>query len=325
MDTRQVPVANVSVIIPTFNNVGTIGRAIKSAQSQTLHNIEIVIVDDASTDGTYDLASSFAATDPRIKLTRLRKNVGAGGARNTALDMASGVWIAVLDADDWYEPNRLEVLLEAAQKNNVDVICDNLQIFDHIKDEVIEYTNNGLKNKVMPLSAERFFRYDDPLRCYPMGMMKPVVRKEFLQTHRIMYDANHRTGEDFIFLAEIILSGARALVVPGAYYVYVHRLSPTTRKISPHSRSGPNLNLIVRGCDEILQRYASSMTKEARFALERRRSMFQRSIVFQDMVAAIRERKLFKALEIVIKQPFILILVTATILKLIKANILYRR
>ena len=89
MDKRQVPVANVSVIIPTFNNVGTIGRAIKSAQSQTLHNIEIVIVDDASTDGTYDLASSLAATDPRIKLTRLRKNVGAGGARNTALDMAS--------------------------------------------------------------------------------------------------------------------------------------------------------------------------------------------------------------------------------------------
>jgi thiol-disulfide isomerase/thioredoxin len=67
------------------------------------------------------------------------------------------------------------------------------------------------------------------------------------------------------------------------------------------------------------------MTKEARFALERRRSMFQRSIVFQDMVAAIRERKLFKALEIVIKQPFILILVTAIILKLLKANILYRR
>ena len=320
-----MPVANVSVIVPTFDNVGTIGRAIKSAQSQTLHNIEIVIVDDASTDGTYDLASSLAATDPRIKLTRLRKNVGAGGARNTALDMASGVWIAVLDADDWYEPNRLEVLLEAAQKNNVDVICDNLKIFDHIKDEVIEYTNNGLKNKVMPLSAERLFRYDDPLRCYPMGMMKPVVRKEFLQTHRIMYDASHRTGEDFIFLAEIILSGARALVVPGAYYVYVHRLSPTTRKISPHSRSGHNPNLIIRGCDEILQRYAPSMTKEARFALERRRSMFQRSIVFQDMVAAIRERKLFKALEIVIKQPFILILFTAIILKLIKANILYRR
>jgi hypothetical protein len=216
----------------------------------------------------------------------------------------------------------LEVLLEAALKNNEDVVCDNLKIFDHIKDEVIEYTKIGLKNKVMPLSAERFFRYDDPLRRYPMGIMKPVVRKEFLQTHRIMYDANHRTGEDFIFLADIILSGARTLVVPGAYYVYVDRLSPTTRKISPHSRSAHDPNSFVRGCDEILQRYASSMTKETRFALERRRRMFQGNIVHKEMVAAVRERKLFKALELVIKHPFLLVLDTAIILKLIKANIL---
>src|ERR1700722_8578467 len=93
----------VSVIIAAYNCRATIGRAIESACNQTLRDIEIIVADDASTDGTYDLVKSLADADKRIKLMKLPQNGGPAVARNTAINAALGEWIAVLDADDWYE------------------------------------------------------------------------------------------------------------------------------------------------------------------------------------------------------------------------------
>jgi succinoglycan biosynthesis protein ExoO len=103
----------VSIIMATLDGANTIGKAIESAQEQTLRDIEIIVVDDGSTDGTGDLVSAMAGKDTRIKCVRLPQNIGVGGARNAALVHATGEWVAILDADDWYEPNRLEILLKA--------------------------------------------------------------------------------------------------------------------------------------------------------------------------------------------------------------------
>jgi succinoglycan biosynthesis protein ExoO len=111
----------VSIILATHNNENTIGKAVASAQGQTLQHIEIIIVDDGSTDSTYDHVSRLAAGDPRIKCVRLQQNLGPGGARNAALARATGEWISILDGDDWYEPNRLEVLLRAAYDHKADL------------------------------------------------------------------------------------------------------------------------------------------------------------------------------------------------------------
>lgn len=97
----------VSVIIPLYNCAGTLGRAVKSVQRQSLKDIEIIIVDDCSTDNSHEVAQNLARGDMRIKCSRLQQNSGASVARNTAIDLATGEWIAVLDADDWYEPARL--------------------------------------------------------------------------------------------------------------------------------------------------------------------------------------------------------------------------
>ncbi|MER2519270.1 MAG: glycosyltransferase family 2 protein [Bdellovibrionales bacterium] len=323
MSTLSAPI--VSVIIPVFNGDKSIARAIESARRQTLKNIEIIVVDDASTDGTSEAAQSLAKQDSRILYMRLPSNVGAGGARNVAIDAATGQWIAVLDADDWYEPERLDMLLKTAQEHQVDAICDNLKIFDHCTTSIVDRTRHGAPNQITTLTAEHFFAHDNPLRFHAMGYLKPMVRRDFLQQHNLRYDPSHRAGQDFIFLAEILLNGGKTLIVPDAGYIYVHRISPTTRKISPSSRSNPNFELIVRGCDELLARYGQNMAFAARHALKQRRHIFESRIGCDAMISALHEGAISKALSILTQSPLIPALVAMNVLKTVRANIFTRR
>ncbi len=98
----------VSVITPAYNSERFIADAIRSVQAQTYPDWEMVVVDDASSDETPNIARSFAEQDTRIRFIRLENNQGAGAARQTALDEAKGRYIAFLDADDVWKPQKLE-------------------------------------------------------------------------------------------------------------------------------------------------------------------------------------------------------------------------
>lgn len=98
----------VSILMPVFNAEATLAASVASVQAQSFESWELILVDDASTDGSAALADSLAAQDPRIKLHRLYVNAGAARARNQALTHANGTLIAFLDADDTWMPNKLE-------------------------------------------------------------------------------------------------------------------------------------------------------------------------------------------------------------------------
>ncbi len=101
--------ATVSVIIPVYNQKGTLKRAIQSALSQTRSPFEIIVVDDCSTDGSPALVRTIK--DPRLRLIEQRLNLGAAAARNRGIAEAQGEWIAFLDADDEWSQNKLELQL----------------------------------------------------------------------------------------------------------------------------------------------------------------------------------------------------------------------
>jgi succinoglycan biosynthesis protein ExoO len=314
--------ADVSIILPVYNNAAVIERAIRSAQNQTLRDIEIVVVDDASTDATPAIVDRLAAEDSRIKVTHLSQNVGCAAARNVALANATGAWVATLDGDDWFEPNRLEALLKTARESDADVVLDNLHIYDHARDEIFETTRHGLKGRPMVVSAETYFLKDNPIRRHVLGILKPLVRRTFLQAHAIAYNPSHRLGQDFIFLAEIILNGGKAVIVPEAYYVYVRRISPTTRKVSPHSRSGFDYGMIVRGCDELLQKYGAIMTPAARQALKRRRYLFQTRLIFQRMLTEFDKKNLSRVAVIFLKQPMIFVFLVSAAMRRLRTKLI---
>jgi glycosyltransferase involved in cell wall biosynthesis len=99
----------VSVVIPTRNRAGLVGRAIRSVLEQTISDLELIVVDDGSTDGTVDVLASF--DDPRLSAIRLAGRSGVSRARNAGIARARGAWVAFLDDDDEWLPHKLEVQL----------------------------------------------------------------------------------------------------------------------------------------------------------------------------------------------------------------------
>lgn len=109
----------VSILIPTYNTEKFIRATLQSVQNQTYSNWEMILVDDASTDQTVVIIEEFAQNDERIKLFKLEKNSGNGFARNIALDKASGKYIAYLDADDLWFPEKLEKQIRFLKTNDL--------------------------------------------------------------------------------------------------------------------------------------------------------------------------------------------------------------
>ena len=108
----------VSVIMPTYNCGGFIAESIRSVQAQTYQNWEVIIVDDCSKDGTFAVVEPLMRDDKRIKYFSNSYNSGAAVTRNAALRQANGRWIAFLDSDDLWKPEKLEHQLLFMVENN---------------------------------------------------------------------------------------------------------------------------------------------------------------------------------------------------------------
>jgi glycosyltransferase involved in cell wall biosynthesis len=108
----------VSIITPSYNSQKFIAETIRSVQGQTYENWEMIIVDDASSDSTELIVKGFIAGDARISFYQLQKNSGAGVARNQAVDLAKGRYIAFLDSDDLWKPEKLQKQIDFLSLNN---------------------------------------------------------------------------------------------------------------------------------------------------------------------------------------------------------------
>jgi glycosyltransferase involved in cell wall biosynthesis len=98
--------------MPVYNAEATLAKAIESVLAQTHRDLELLVVDDGSSDGSWAIVEDFARRDPRVRPIGPRKNGGVASARNTALEAATGTCVAFLDSDDWWHPQKLEAQLE---------------------------------------------------------------------------------------------------------------------------------------------------------------------------------------------------------------------
>ncbi|MFA5951570.1 MAG: glycosyltransferase [Hyphomicrobium sp.] len=217
----------VSIIVPAFNSAACITACIRSGLEQTERNIEVIVVDDGSSDGTQGVIEALAAADGRIRPFRHSENQGPGAARNTAIGFARGRWLALLDADDAFRPHRLEALCKRAEQSNCDLLADNLELQDAITNRSLglAFPHHWMAGE-QELSLAEFLRRDQPGRVEALefGFAKPIIRREFIIRTGIRYAPDLMVGEDFLFYATCLAHGACFLTYDAAHYL--HRIRP---------------------------------------------------------------------------------------------------
>ena len=201
-----------SVIIPAYNSETFIKRAVNSVLKQTLQNFEILIIDDKSSDGTVQLAQDMASKDNRIRVFLQDTNGGPAVSRNVGIDNAKGEWIAILDADDAYKPERLEKMLKVAEDGNYDLLYDNIIEYDiGIQKEVGIALD--LERDVNSFSFLDLVEKDYPGVAYPYGATQPIIRRDFLNKYNLRYCPDYRFGEDFLFYMEVFSYAPKAALL----------------------------------------------------------------------------------------------------------------
>ena len=139
----------ISVIIPCYNIEKHLRQCLDSIVNQTLRNIEIICVDDGSSDGTLEILNEYEKNDNRFKIIS-QKNAGAGAARNNGLRMAKGKYLSFLDSDDFFELDMLEKAFESAEKYQADFVVFNSNQYHMDKDRFVEIDWVMRKNEIPP-------------------------------------------------------------------------------------------------------------------------------------------------------------------------------
>ncbi len=255
----------VSVVIPAFNAEAYLARTVASAQNQTLADIEILIVDDASSDGTLALARRLAADDPRVKVIAADCNRGPAAARNLGLEAATGNWVALLDADDAFERGRLARLVGVARDCGADLLADNLLLESETTGEE-PMLPPGEGPSCAPISAAQFLlgNLPDPARPRKSyGFLKPLLCRAFLEAKGLRYDESLRFAEDFAFYLSCFSAGGRFYLLQEPLYRYRLRGDSLTAR-----HSTEDLRRLQR-VDQRLLRQAADAAPEFREALKR--------------------------------------------------------
>jgi O-antigen biosynthesis protein len=184
----------ISIVLPTFNRASMVGRSIRSALGQTRGDFEILVVDDASTDDTE--AAVAAIGDSRIRYLRHARNAGACAARNTGIGEARGDYIAFLDSDDEWAPEKLELQVEALERSDLPgagiVTCGELGL-----------RPDGGETTWLP--KRRGWVFEDLLRQRTIGCRTSslIVRREVLDRHEIRFDPQLPARQDWDFVTTV--------------------------------------------------------------------------------------------------------------------------
>ena len=212
----------VSVIIPAYNAERTVGAAVSSVLAQTHPRIEVIVIDDGSVDATAVVIDEIATKDTRVRRIG-QKNQGVSGARNRGIDVAKGDWIALLDADDTFAPDRVERLLSLARKYTADMLADNLSVSTAVDAAASRY-HAFPDNRMLvggPIDPTFFVRCDRPKwGLQSAGFIKPLIRRAFLIDSGVRYPSRISAGEDFHFYVMSLIHGARLHFAPDALYEY---------------------------------------------------------------------------------------------------------
>jgi glycosyltransferase, family 2 len=186
---KEIEKEKVSIIVPMYNAEKFIGKTIESVLAQTYQNWEMLIMNDVSTDNSLAIVSMYAKKDERIKIVNTEKNVGVVKGRNFLIDLASGKYIAFLDADDYWHNEKLEKQIKFMKEKNASISCT-------------EYTRvKENEEKINDVIIKEEISYNDMLKNNYLGCLTVIYDAKKIGKR---YFKELEKNEDYVLWLEIV-------------------------------------------------------------------------------------------------------------------------
>ncbi len=223
----------VSIIVPVYNAEKYLVKCLDSIINQTLKNIEIIFVDDGSTDRSSEICKSYAEKDERIIYFK-KENEGLAAARQDGIDMAHGEYVGFVDSDDWLELNMYERMYSVAKENDGDIVFCNCYFDDCNKDKMYLpdgiYNRNEIEKYILPRSlaginekgANSVIRWSNCLRLYKTALIKD---------NKISFGRKFRRSQDLQLTFETTLY-AKKYISLNSEYLYHNRTINNNNSLS---------------------------------------------------------------------------------------------
>lgn len=203
----------VSILIPVYNTAHLLDRCLQSVVSQTLSQIEIICVDDGSTDDSYNVLCKWAKRDARIKVLT-QPNGRQGKARNKAMEIASGEYVGMIDSDDYIPAQYFERLYLAAHQHDADIaVCGIVKEKPAMTRTIIEFSKEVVTSDVQ----QKLLLCQCPPHFHPVNKL---YRREFLLRVGLRF-AEGVCYEDVMFVTRALCECGRLVTVPQLSYCYV--------------------------------------------------------------------------------------------------------
>ncbi len=179
---------NVSIIIPVYNVEKYLKQCLDSAINQTLKDIEIICINDGSTDNSLKILNEYAQKDNRIKIINLKKNVGLGKARNIAFEYVTSPYVMYLDSDDWYELNACESAYNQISKNNNDMVL--FRAYTYMDDTKTKEKRNEKFQVITKYENQSHIKYLDlkPLYLYSIAPWFKIYKTSFIKDNNLIFE-----------------------------------------------------------------------------------------------------------------------------------------
>ena len=212
----------VSIIVPIYNVSKYLDKCLNSLTHQTLDDIEIICINDGSTDNSTEILNYYANKDHRIKILN-QNNQGQGVARNNGIKLATGEYLGFVDPDDWIEPNMYEIMYLLAIKNECDTVyCNYDRLYEksnrlEIADKFDEYNIN--------IKPDAIFNWIDlkehVLQNIPYICVNKIIKRKLIINNNIQFSEKRILGEDRLFSISTLLQSSRCIYTNLVMYHYI--------------------------------------------------------------------------------------------------------
>ncbi len=203
----------VSVIIPVYNTKNYLSKCIDSVLNQSYQNIEVLLVDDGSTDGSADICDRYKKDDARVQVWH-REHAGVSSSRNFALQHSEGNWISFIDSDDWLDAEMYQALVNLALETEADTVCCGFwfgsyerqelsPVWDFINEDKYVLEKENTLNIIMSRSE---------------NLWNKLLSAKFAK--QLTFDNTIRYGEDMLYLTEYLSVAGKAVITKQPYYFY---------------------------------------------------------------------------------------------------------